>query len=272
MNHEFTPGVLKNALDEVEGESAKSVAVGHHNLLDVSVHDPVQKGREARALPVNARSDVFDDLVLRIFRAEQVDLALEVLFLLGAGDAGVADLRALVSELPLRDDLEAGDDVVEIVFPVEALAPAGTQSHGADESVVSPPLERGVADAEALADLGAGDVLGAVVRSGAANAGKCLSNSVCIHSTETTLRMKEKIQRNARIMCNAFVTRLWGERDSCDIFAESNYSNAWVFPHENDAIVAIHSSRNSRNARLCGFGRREREETKERTLGRKDLC
>ena len=158
VNHEFAPGVLEHALDEVEGESTQSVAVGHHNLLDVAVHDAVQNGREACALPVDAGADVLDDLVVWVLAAEQFDLSLKVLFLLGAGDAGVAHFRALVSELLFGEHFESGDDIVEVVLFVQALALTALESDRIDATFVRPALKRPVADLKPFSDLGSGDV------------------------------------------------------------------------------------------------------------------
>jgi hypothetical protein len=76
VNHEFTPGTLKQVLDEVEGESSETVTMGHHNLFDISAQDSFQKGREALRLPVDAGGDVFDDLMVRVRVAEVLDLSL----------------------------------------------------------------------------------------------------------------------------------------------------------------------------------------------------
>jgi hypothetical protein len=76
VNHEFAPGTLKHVLDEVESKSTEPISVGHHNLFDVAAQDSVQKGREAGALPVDARGDVLDDLVVRVRFSEELDLSL----------------------------------------------------------------------------------------------------------------------------------------------------------------------------------------------------
>ena len=77
--------------DEVEGETGDTISVGNHDFVDFSAHNGVQKGEELGALPVDTRSDFFDDGMVRVCFLEGRGLAFEVLRLLGAGDASVAD-------------------------------------------------------------------------------------------------------------------------------------------------------------------------------------
>jgi hypothetical protein len=76
VNHELASGTLERVLDEVESESTEPIPVGHHNLFDIAAQDSVQKGREAGALPVDARGDVLDDLVVGVCFTEELDLSL----------------------------------------------------------------------------------------------------------------------------------------------------------------------------------------------------
>lgn len=190
MNHEFAPGVVEDALDEVEGEATQSIPVTDHNLFDISAHDAVQKGREAGALPVDARADVFDDLVFWILFLEEFDLLDEVLFLLGTGDSRVAHFGSLVALFLCREHFESGDDVAEVAFFVEAFALHAFEADGANPPVVCPSLQRAVADAKSSSDLCPCDVLGGGSRSSDGSCRGRTGNSVdstgfvsalCIH-------------------------------------------------------------------------------------------
>jgi hypothetical protein len=80
-NHELAASLLKEELEEVEGNSTQSVAMEDHNFADTAGEDSFQKGEQAFALEVDARSDVLDDFDTRSVGLEEVDLSLEVLFL-----------------------------------------------------------------------------------------------------------------------------------------------------------------------------------------------
>ena len=88
-NHDLSPALPKDVFDELEGDPAQSVSVGHHNLADVSADRAVQNGEQAPAVKVDAGRDILNDLVIGIAAGEVLALADEVGALLGAGDAAV---------------------------------------------------------------------------------------------------------------------------------------------------------------------------------------
>ena len=93
VNHDAARGLGADELDEVKGEAAEPVAVGHHNLSDSACEDAFQKGTQAGAAPVDPGGDVGDELVLWVGALEVGDLAVEVGALVGGRDAGVDDAR-----------------------------------------------------------------------------------------------------------------------------------------------------------------------------------
>lgn len=51
-NHEFCASLFQDPFDELQSETAHSVAVGNHNRVDFSVVDSLQKGSKVFAIPV----------------------------------------------------------------------------------------------------------------------------------------------------------------------------------------------------------------------------
>ena len=101
--------------DELEVEPAESGSVSHGNLLDSSAEDTVQNGKQSLAVPAEAGSGVFGDVVPAVEQSEVPDLSIEVFALVLGADAGVTDARRLF--------LESGDAVV--VGAVKRLPDAG---------------------------------------------------------------------------------------------------------------------------------------------------
>jgi hypothetical protein len=163
LNHDLAPGPAQDVADELEREAAESVAVGNHNFFDVAAQSGVQNGEETMAFPVDARRDVRDDFVVRVFFLERFDLAVEVGTLLLARHSGVADPPPSSSRGRLR---EAGGDVTaddfgEIGLSVQPLPSAvlfPTNTNASNLPCLSPVLQGGVADGVASPDLFAADV------------------------------------------------------------------------------------------------------------------
>src|SRR5690606_22430909 len=82
---------------ELEGEATQSVAVGNHNLCDLSCKDGVQNPRETRAFPVEPAANVRDEFVVWVSLDKIVFLSLEIGSLECRGDTGVEDQLAVVS-------------------------------------------------------------------------------------------------------------------------------------------------------------------------------
>jgi len=163
LNHDFTPGTLEDVLDELKGEAAEAISVGDHNLLDVSAHRSVQNGEETGPLPVDARGNVLDDLVLWERILEGLDLSLEGVLLRGTRHSGVADPgpaslccrdRFLGVLRPGPITFEHGLDVGSLV---QALAVA-SETHGGDPAGLCSTAQGGRGDAQGGLDGGCRDV------------------------------------------------------------------------------------------------------------------
>lgn len=163
LNHDLTPGTLENVLDELKGEAAEPVPVGYHNLLDISTHRPVQNGEEAWALPVDARGDVADDLVLWVRFLEGGDLSLEVVPLRRAGDPRVADPGLVAARagdsLPrsFGPRMVSAEEALNVGLLVEALAVAAEADDG-NLARVGPAAECGRGNTEGGPDSRPSDV------------------------------------------------------------------------------------------------------------------
>ena len=68
---------------------AQAVFVQLHNFLDHSAQDAFQKGKKTFAFEVEATADVGEDTVVGVGSLEVCDLALQILFLVGATDATI---------------------------------------------------------------------------------------------------------------------------------------------------------------------------------------
>lgn len=88
--------LLEDVFQQLEGKAAQAVPGGHHDFSESSLVCGVQKGEQPLALPVDARADVGDELVVWVLGQQEVGLALQVVLLLGRGDAGVDDLCFLL--------------------------------------------------------------------------------------------------------------------------------------------------------------------------------
>ena len=89
MNHELCASLLKEELQELDSVAAQAVFVHDHNLLDHAAQDAFQEGKKTFAFEVEATADVGEDAVVGIGSLEVCDLALQILFLVGATDASV---------------------------------------------------------------------------------------------------------------------------------------------------------------------------------------
>ena len=96
VNHELCASLLKEELQELDSVAAQAIFVHDHNLLDHSAQDAFQKGKKTFAFEVEATADVGEDAVVRIGSLEVCDLALQILFLVGATDASVDELFRFV--------------------------------------------------------------------------------------------------------------------------------------------------------------------------------
>lgn len=143
-------------LEELEGEPAEPVPVGNHNLLDISPHGPVQNGKKAGSLPVDARGDVLDDFVFGMRGLEGLDLPGEVALLLAARDPRVADSGPRLLSDAGRFLGPPCEDLPEVIGAVEPLT-GRPDPDGAYSAEVRVLAERVVADAEALPHGGAGE-------------------------------------------------------------------------------------------------------------------
>lgn len=90
-NQEFAASLLKEPFEEFLGKAAETVPVEYHKFLDRAGEDAFQKGEQPFAVEVDAGADVGDDFDARAARLEEVDLPLEVRFLVIGGDASVGD-------------------------------------------------------------------------------------------------------------------------------------------------------------------------------------
>jgi hypothetical protein len=84
-NDEPCTGSLENPFNEFG--FGESVFVGNHNFVDQSSLDLFQKPREPRALVLESATDITEDEM--VWELVEVDLALEVLFLLPGRDPAV---------------------------------------------------------------------------------------------------------------------------------------------------------------------------------------
>ena len=89
VNHELSASLLKEELQELDSVVAQAIFVHDHNLLDHAAQDAFQKGKKRFAFEVEATADVGEDAVVGIGSLEVCDLALQILFLVGATDASV---------------------------------------------------------------------------------------------------------------------------------------------------------------------------------------
>jgi len=75
-NHEFDLALLEDVFDEFDSETTESVSMGDHNFCEISLQSGVQNGLKPFAVPVDAASDVGDDLIVRVLLGELLDLEL----------------------------------------------------------------------------------------------------------------------------------------------------------------------------------------------------
>ena len=117
VNHDAARGLRADELDEVEGEAAEPVAVGHHNLGDSACEDAFQKGTQAWAPPVDAGGNVEDGVLgeaslddARLFRGG------------GHGDAG-AELTLTVGEVVTPVPIRVGEPHATEIAPASQRGP-----------------------------------------------------------------------------------------------------------------------------------------------------
>jgi len=164
VNHELCASLLEDPLDQLRSVATEAVLVANDNCVDRSFVYASQKGKKSLPLVVEPGPDVGEDFVAGVRSAEVGDLPLEVLLLVGAGDAGVADSDSLLFrflDLSFTTATKLGPDVA---LGVEAL-PAW-HAPAADLAVVGPLDQGGVADAELLRDHAAGEEGISVIRHG----------------------------------------------------------------------------------------------------------
>jgi hypothetical protein len=80
---ESGPRPFDDPLHQVDAEAGEAVAVGHHNFVDQSLLDVLQKPREAFPLVVEAGGNVLVDFVGWELGLHRLNLSAEVVFLLG---------------------------------------------------------------------------------------------------------------------------------------------------------------------------------------------
>ena len=89
LKDETCPGSTDDPFDELAAEPGEPVWVGHHNFSDQPFLDMLQKPREAFAFVVEAGGDVCVDAISGELFLHRLDLAFEVVFLLGRGHSTV---------------------------------------------------------------------------------------------------------------------------------------------------------------------------------------
>ena len=77
-NHELPAVALEQRLDEFCSKPRKTVSVGDHNTKLISLVYSLQYGKKSFALEVESRTDLADDLGVRISFSHEGDLPLEV--------------------------------------------------------------------------------------------------------------------------------------------------------------------------------------------------
>ena len=146
---EVCAGASEDGFDEFKAKAGKSVAMGHDNLIDASLHALFHHHGESFSLEVDSGSDVSDDFVIWELIAEELDLAREVVLLMRAGDTGVDDIFGVgaddaLSSWTIVDDFRffrnKGGDVVEAL--------SGTASDTSDTTLFRPVAEGLVTDAK----------------------------------------------------------------------------------------------------------------------------
>jgi len=91
-NHDLSVAVVLNdVFEEVEPKSGQSVFIGNHKFLDLSFDSCVQNGSKSFPLEVKTASNVGNELVSRISFSEELNLSLEIVFLILGGDPTVTD-------------------------------------------------------------------------------------------------------------------------------------------------------------------------------------
>ena len=129
--------------------------VATNNLLELSSHGPVQKGEKLESLPVDARSNVPDDLPAEEGGQERFDLALKVGPLLLARNPRVADFgldRLLVDSAGIGGGPVADECPLDVAYLVEPLAIVPSKLDGRESTTLSPVAERVVAEAKLPTD------------------------------------------------------------------------------------------------------------------------
>jgi hypothetical protein len=117
-NQEFAASLLKEPFEEFLGEAAEAVSVENHKFLDRAGEDAFQKGEQTLAAEVDTGTDIGDNLDAGATRFEEVDLALEVGFLVVGGDAGIGDGNGG----GLRRGVGRGEELVNVGKRVKMLA------------------------------------------------------------------------------------------------------------------------------------------------------
>jgi hypothetical protein len=141
-NQEFDPKFLKEAFQEVVGETTQSVFVGKNNLRDIAFDAEVQKPLEARALPVEPGSNVGDEFIVWVLVPEELLLTFEIWLLLCGRDSGVEDALSVS-----RGGFVALTKPHNSVNACCLIAPGPTwQFEAGDSSITGPFPESGVTD------------------------------------------------------------------------------------------------------------------------------
>jgi hypothetical protein len=120
LNHDFATDSSEDVLKELKGEPAQPVTVGNHNLLDIAPQRSVQKGEQAGTFPVDARSNVAYDFMLRERFLQGPDLSLEIVLLWCTRDSCIADSSFGHFLSVLWEAFEYGLDVGPLAAPTKA--------------------------------------------------------------------------------------------------------------------------------------------------------
>ena len=138
-NHECAVRFCKDELQELVPKATQSVFVGNHNAFDMALVDAFQKGEQSSSSKVDAAADVAEDCRGWTCFLEDLDLSLEVLFLMGGTDTGVRDGGACCRLHGVLVKSNVFANVTEVVVPGATLATAVRGTHNA---FGSPQLKR----------------------------------------------------------------------------------------------------------------------------------
>lgn len=163
VNHEFCASFRKDGVHKVIPESAQSVTVHDHNLLDHSVDNGVQKGFKTFPFEVDAAPNVGDEFMGRERLLEILLLAGKVVALVGRRDAGVDN--ASTSFIGRFDGIVA-QEFSEVVHVVQTFPLIPLEAHVPERAAISPRSEGLFVDCVGLLYVSSGNK-GCIIRAGA---------------------------------------------------------------------------------------------------------